>query len=68
MKEYYGVVLSKNENGKFDVYRVSFEGEWEIEEFPRGQNRAKGHALKEAELVLVQISQEITRGEIFKDK
>jgi hypothetical protein len=61
-----GVVLSPNDDGKYDVYRVTIaDGKLVYAEPVRlGENRVKRSAIKVAERDLLAISQMFTRGQV----
>lgn len=63
--DFVGVVIGRNEAGKYDAYRVQIvDGELSLSDVQYGQNRLKKSAIRVATLDLVGISQAITRGEI----
>lgn len=58
-----GVLLKKNTQGRYNVYIVWADGE-EILSFQEFDvDRAKGAAIRQAGLALVEVSQGLTRGE-----
>jgi hypothetical protein len=63
--DFVGVVLSKNDKEKYDVYRISvLDGALTLAEVKFGKDRLKKSAIKVMTLDLVGISQAITKGEI----
>lgn len=65
-QKYHGVVITKNEYGKYSVHRVEIEDGRIVDMFAveRGEDRAKAQAFKEVEMAMVKLSQEITRGDV----
>jgi len=60
-----GVALSKNDDGKYDAYRVCIvDGTITLTSIRGGQGRLKKSALRIMELDLIAISQAITHGDI----
>lgn len=63
--DFVGVVLTKNVNEKYDVYRINvLDGVITLDDVKFGKDRLKKSALKVMALDLVGISQAITRGDI----
>jgi len=61
-----GVVISKNEDGKFDVYRVIIADDevLSLEQVKGGEGRAKRYAIRVAQQDFVAISQMFTRDQV----
>lgn len=63
--DFVGVVIGRNEDGKYDVYRAHIiDGSVSLRDVRGGQDRLKKSAMKVAAIELVGISQDITRQEV----